>query len=125
MLHVPEETTVNVAVVVFVESDSAPSVHTAMSLLVKVFCSDAELVEVMLKAATPYTRSDKVSNVIVWVPLFMVSTASADVTVETAPALPKLFVTTEYVPASASTKLEIVYDDDVAPEIFTPSLRHW
>ena len=73
----------------------------------------------------PYTRSDKVLNVIVWVPLFMVSTASADVTVETAPLLPKLFVTTEYVPASASTKLEIVYDDEFAPEMLTPSLRHW
>ena len=44
----------------------------------------------------------------VWVPLFIVSTASDDVTVDTAPALPKLFTTTEYVPASATTRLEMV-----------------
>jgi hypothetical protein len=88
MLHVPEETTVKVAEVVPVANVGDVTVHTVVSLLVNVFCSDAELLEEMLKGATPYTRSDNVPNVIVCVPLFMVRTASADVTAETAPVLP-------------------------------------
>ena len=107
-LHVPLLTTVKVADVVFVESDGDATVQILVSLLVNVFCSDAEFVDEMVNAATPYTRSARVPNVMVWVPLFIVSTASADVTVETAPAVPKLLTTTEYVPASATTGFEMV-----------------
>ena len=42
------------------------------------------------------------------VPLFIVSTAPEEVTDDTAPFAPELLVTTEYVPASAITGLEIV-----------------
>jgi hypothetical protein len=37
----------------------------------------------------------------------------------------ELLTTTEYVPASATTGLEIAYVDEVAPEMLVPSLRHW
>ena len=53
-------------------------------------------------------RSASVPNVMDCVPLFMVSTAPEEVTEDTAPFAPELFVTTEYVPASAITVLEIV-----------------
>ena len=42
------------------------------------------------------------------VPLFIVSNAPEEVTEDTAPFAPELLVTTEYVPASAITGLEIV-----------------
>ena len=101
-LQVPLLTTVKVADVVLVAKVGDDTVQMLVSLLVNVFCREAELVEEMVNAATPYTRSAKVPNVMVCAPLFMVSTASAEVTVETAPALPKLLTTTEYVPASAT-----------------------
>ena len=88
MLHVPVLTTVKVADVVFVANVGDAMVQMLVSLLVNVFCNEAEFVDEMVNAATPYTRSARVPNVIDCVPLFIVRTASADVTVETAPVLP-------------------------------------
>ena len=84
---------------------------------------DVDVAETVM-GETPYTRSASAPNVIVCAAWFTVSTASADVTDETAPAEPEFFTTTEYVPASATVSDENTSVLDVAPEMFTPPLRH-
>ena len=123
--QVPFATRVTVAFVELPESVPAPTVHTPVELLVNVVASEEVVVALIENAAAPYTLSESAPKVTVWSALTMESVASAEVTLETAPLDPELLTTTEYVAASENATELIVYDDDVAPLMFTPSLRHW
>ena len=115
MVHVPVLITVTVV---------PDTVHTLVVVEANDTVRPDDAVAETVMGDTPYTRSAKVPKVMDCVAWFTVSTASADVTDETAPDDPAFFTTTEYVPASATVSDENTNVLDVAPEIFTPPLRH-
>lgn len=116
MVHVPVLTTVTVV---------PDTVHTPVVVDAYETARLDDAVAVMVIGETPYTRSASEPNVIVCDDWFTVSTASADVTDDTAPDEPEFFTTTEYVPASVVASDANTNELDVAPDMFTPFLRHW
>ena len=116
MVHVPVLITVTVV---------PDTVHTLVVADAKVTVSADDAVADTVKGETPYTRSANAPNVMVCDDWFTANTASAEVTDETAPDEPEFFTTTEYVPASVVASDANANELDVAPEMFTPFLRHW
>ena len=116
MVHVPVLITVTVV---------PDTVHTLVVVDANDTVRPDDAVAETVMGETPNTRSASAPNVMVCEAWFTVSTASADVTEETAPEDPEFFTTTEYVPASATRSDENTNVLDVAPEMLTPSLRHW
>ena len=100
------------------------TVHTLVVALANDTTNPALDVADTVNGDTPYTRSANEPKVIVCDPCVMVSVASADVTVETAPDEPEFFTTTEYVPASARVNEANASELDVAPEMLTPFFFH-